>query len=89
VNLAGFNGLQNESTYFDPTGNAAGKLDATLKPVPINPRPNSGLTGTGGCIAPQGPGLTGVTYRGAFERVAPVLWTTDWTALNVGGILAD
>ena len=89
VNLATFNGLQNESTYFDPTGNAAGKLDSSLKAVPINPRPNSGLTGTVGCSSPQGPGLTGVGYRGAFERVAPTLWTTDWTALNIGGILAD
>lgn len=85
----GFPGLQNESTYFDPTGNAAGKLDASLKATPINPRPNSGVTGTAGCVAPQGPGLTGVTYRGAFERVAPVLWTTDWTALSIGGLLAD
>ena len=91
VNLPepGFPGLQNEVTFFDPTGNAAGKLDATLKATPINPRPNSGVTGTAGCVAPQGPGLTGVTYRGAFERVAPLLWTTDWTALNIGGILAD
>jgi hypothetical protein len=89
VNLATFNGLQNESTYFDPTGNAAGKLDPSLKATPINPRPNSGLTGTVGCTAPQGPGLSAVSYRGAFERVAPTLWTTDWTSLSIGGLLAD
>ena len=69
--------------------NPALPLDATLKATPINPRPNSGVVGTAGCIAPQGPGLSGVTYRGAFERVASVLWTTDWTALSIGGILAD
>ena len=85
----GFPGLANESTYFDPTGNAAGKLVPALMAVPINPRPNSGITGTGGCVVPQGPGLVGVSYRGAFERVAAVLWTTDWTALNIGGLLAD
>ncbi len=89
VNLVGFPGLANESTYFDPTGNATGKLDATLKAIPINPRPNAGLTGTVGCVAPQGPGLRSVVYRGAFERVASKLWTTDWTALNIGGLLAD
>jgi len=89
INVAAFPGLVNEDQTFDPQGNAAGKLDATLKPSPINPRPNAGLTGTGSCVLPQGPGLTKVTYRGAFDRTAPLLWTTDWTALNVGGLLAD
>jgi hypothetical protein len=89
INVAAFPGLANEDTTFDPTGNAAGKIDASLKPLPINPRPNAGLTGTAGCVAPQGPALSRVVYRGAFSSVAPVLWTTDWTALNVGGLLAD
>jgi hypothetical protein len=30
-----------------------------------------------------------VTYRGAFDRTASLLWTTDWTALSIGGVLAD
>lgn len=89
VNAAAFPGLVNEDQTFDPTGNAAGKLDLGLKPSALNPRPNSGLTGTGGCVPPQGPGLASVSYRGAFDRTAPVLWTTDWTALSIGGVLAD
>ncbi len=89
INVAAFPGLANEDQTFDPTGNAAGKLDASLKPTPINPRPNAGLTGTAGCVAPQGPGLGKVTYRGAFDRTATTLWTTGWTALNVGGLLAN
>ncbi len=89
INVAAFPGLVNEDQTFDPTGNAAGKLDASLRPSPINPRPNVGLTGTVGCVPPQGPALARVVYRGAFSSTAAVLWTTDWTALNVGGLLAD
>ena len=89
VNVAAFPGLVNEDQTFDPTGNPAGKLDLGLKASAINPRPNSGLTGTGGCVPPQGPGLASVSYRGAFDRTASQLWTTDWTALSIGGVLAD
>jgi hypothetical protein len=56
--------------------------------VPLNPRPKAGLTGTGGCVAPQGSGLSKVVYRGAFDRTASTLWTTPWTAMYQGGILA-
>jgi hypothetical protein len=89
VNSASFNGLVKEDQTFDPQGDANGKLAASLKTSPINPRPAAGLTGTGGCVAPQGAGLTTVTYRGAFDRTAPTIWTTGWTALNVGGLLAN
>lgn len=84
-----FAGLTVEDQTFDPTGNAAGKLDATVKPLPINPRP-TGATGVGNCVSPRGPGLDpGATYRGAFLRTAPTLWTTGWTAMNVGRLLAN
>ena len=68
---------------------ASGKLVPALKGTPMNPRPN--LTGgTIGCVAPQNPGVDrSATYRGAFVRSAPTLWTTDWTAMNIGGLLAD
>lgn len=90
VNVAGFPGLVNEDTTFDPRGNASGKLVAGLKGSVINPRPNSGLTGTGGCAAPRGTGLdAAATYRGAFLRTASQLWTTDWTVLSIAGLLAD
>ena len=82
--------LVNEDVSFNPQGNAAGKLDATLKATPINPRPNAGLTGVAGCPGPRGPGLDSTaTYRGAFLRTAPELWTTGWTTLNLAGLLAD
>jgi hypothetical protein len=89
VNSASFNGLVKEDQTFDPQGDANGKLVASLKASPINPRPAAGLTGTGGCVAPQGAGLTAVTYRGAFDRTAPTIWTTGWTALSIGGLLAN
>ncbi len=84
-----FSGLAKEDQTFDPTGDAAGKLVASLKATPMNPRPN--LTGgTVGCVAPQNPGVDrSATHRGAFVRTAPTLWTTDWTAMNIGGLLAD
>lgn len=84
-----FSGLAKEDQTFDPTGDASGKLVPALKPTPMNPRPN--LTGgTVGCVAPQNPGVDrSATYRGAFVRTAPTLWTTDWTAMNIGGLLAD
>ena len=85
----GFTGLAKEDQSFNPTGNTAGKLVAGLKSAPVNPRPR-GFVGTGGCPAPQGPGLnTSATYRGAFPIGAPNLWTTGWTALNKAGLLAN
>lgn len=89
VTNGSFAGLVVEDQSFNPTGNAAGKLDASLKASPINPR-SSGLAGVGSCVSPRGPGLDpGATYRGAFLRTAPTLWTTGWTAMNVGGLLAN
>lgn len=89
VNNAGFPGLVKEDQSFDPTGDAAGKLAASLKASPIDPRPNSGLTGTGGAVAGPKPLVSAASYRGAFLRTAPTLWTTGWTALNLGGLLAN
>jgi hypothetical protein len=90
VNSAGFNGLVKEDQTFNPTGNAAGKLDATLKATRVNPRPAAGFVGVGGCTPPRGPGLNAAaTFRGAFQSTATTLWTTGWTALNVGGLLAN
>lgn len=90
VNNAAFPGLTNSDVSFNPTGNAAGKLAASLKSSPINPRPNAGLAGVAGCVAPRGPGLDpGATYRGAFARTATTLWTTGWTTLNRAGLLAN
>ena len=79
VNSAGFPALIEEDQTFNPTGNAAGKLDATLLGANglLNPRPRRGLTGVGGCAGPSEPGTDGnAVYRGAFIRTAPTLWTT-------------
>lgn len=90
VNSGSFNGLVNADVSFNPQGNAAGKLVASLKSSPINPRPNVGLTGIAGCAAPRGPGLEfAATFRGAFQRTAVMLWTTGWTTLSRAGLLAD
>jgi hypothetical protein len=92
VNSAGFPGLIEEDQTFDPTGNAAGKLDATLIGANglLDPRPGAGLTGVGGCAGPTEPGTDGnAVYRGAFIRTAPTLWTTGWTVLNRAGLMAD
>ena len=84
-----FNGLVKEDQSFNPTGNASGKLVSSLKPSPINPRPNIG-GGIIGCVAPQNPGVDrSATYRGAFLRTAPALWTTGWTVLSISGLLAN
>jgi hypothetical protein len=91
----GFNGLINKDQTFDPTGSSAcpgplcGKLVSTLKSAPINPRPAAGFVGVAGCVAPQGPGLSPVTFRGAFSSLTTTpLWTTGWTAMNEAGLLA-
>ena len=88
-----FPGLINEDTTFDPTG-VNGKL-LGAKTTPIDPRPARG----------SGPGNTQCVvtvsdvehpipepsfgFRGAFPRGDDDLWTTGWTALNTGGVLAD
>ncbi len=87
VNTA-FVGLTSENTLIVPTGNAAGKLDATLLPAPINPDPTLGACGANG-VPPRHPGLdSGATYRGAFQRGA-ANWTTGWTSLNRAGLLTN
>jgi len=99
VNSALFPGLENEDVTIDPQGNA-GKLDCTLKAgldgicgtaddVKINPRPKFGLTGIVGCPAVETDKVTPVTYRGAFDRTAPQLWTTDWTVLSIADLIVD
>lgn len=90
VNPATFD-IVNDDTTFDTVG-VAGKLAASLKTTPINPRLVTGGLGrpNAGCVAPFGPSLdSGATYRGAFAIGATTLWTTDWTAMNQGGLLAD
>jgi len=84
VNAAGFPNLVREDTTFDPTGDAAGKLVAGLKVAPINPKPNFGLTGIAGGV---NTGPTVATFRGAFDRTKPGLWTDGWTALSMAGLL--
>jgi len=85
-----FNGLLKEDQTFEPKGDASGKLVSSLKSSPIDPRPASGFTGVAGCPAPRGVILDpAATYRGAFLRTAPTLWTTGWTVLNIAGLLAD
>jgi len=80
-----FTGLVDEDDTFDPTGNAAGKLDNSLGTT-IDPRP-TGLVGVGGGASSiRNPGAT---YRGAFQASAPELWTTGWTTLNAAGMLVD
>jgi hypothetical protein len=83
--------LVNDDTTFDPTGNASGKLSASLKTAKIDPRVATGvpLAVRAGCPAPRGRGLnSAATYRGAFAPGA-ALWTTGWSALNEGGLLAN
>lgn len=89
VNSGTAGSLTVEDISFNPTGNASGKLDSTLKVSKINPRPAFSLTGLTGGVPPQGPNLESATYRGAFNRTATTLWTTGWTALNKAGLLAD
>jgi hypothetical protein len=82
--------LVNEDVTFDPTGNAAGKLAASLKPARINPRPRVVFPPlpVGGCPSPSGGLDPAATYRGAFvPGAAAPLWTDTWTALFQGGLL--
>ena len=53
-------GLIEENQTLNPTGNAAGKLDATLIGANglLNPRPAFGVVGVGSCAGPTEPGTT-------------------------------
>ena len=59
----------------------------------INPRPkataSSVLYGSAQDQAYVPAPLVATNYKGAFDRTAPGLWTTGWTALNTRNILAD
>jgi hypothetical protein len=88
---AGFQGLVKEDQTFNPLGNASGHLDnctvpGSMKTVAMDPRPKAGIVGVGGGVT----GPDGVsTFRGAFNRTAPKLWTTNWTVLNIACLMAD
>ncbi|MFI5215179.1 MAG: hypothetical protein ACHQ3O_01440 [Candidatus Limnocylindria bacterium] len=86
VNWGPFAGLANEDVTFDPSGNALGQLDPTLKSAPSDLRPASS-TGAVAGISPGGHPVAArdVTYRGAFESGGDV-WTDGWTALSLGGL---
>jgi hypothetical protein len=86
-NFAPFAGLVNEDTTFNPSGNALGKLDASLKSPATNPRP-AGAIGSGGGIPPGGHPVAdrNVTFRGAFPA-AGALWTDGWTVLGIAGMM--
>lgn len=82
--------LAQEDPAFDPKGNAAAKLDPSILDArgAYDPRPAGPGIAIG--IPPQDSGLDrSANYRGAFENGAAELWTTPWTALNIGGVLAD
>jgi hypothetical protein len=86
----GVRGLVNEDLTFNPRGNAGGKLDASLVPFgALNPRP-AGAAGFVGGVSPGGHPVVapGTTFRGAFPSTG-TLWTTGWTALNLGDVLVD
>ena len=80
--------LVNENPFWDPQGtiaNGRGKLAQTLG-APIDPRPmiveNDGVDPTTvGCVDAT------ATYRGAFGTTSGPMFTDDWTALSLGGIL--
>jgi hypothetical protein len=84
----GARGLANEDLSFDPTGDASGKLAASLKSAVINPRP-AGVVGFNGAISTVGHPVDDPTalFRGAFPS-SGALWTTGWTVLSIGGLLA-
>lgn len=91
---AAFGGLTNEDSFLIPTGSPStpGYLNPTDSVLPdngpIDPDPAAGAGGLNG-VPPRGPGLNaGATYRGAFER-GVANWTTGWTALNAGAVLAN
>ena len=82
--------LVSEDPTFDPKGNA-GILDFRSAGgiTPQDPRPFGAAASAVG-IPPQDSRLdASATYRGAFQNGAPELWTTNWSALWLGGILAD
>lgn len=86
-----FAGLVNADTTFLPTGTGTpGVLNGT-KATPLNPRPAAaGGFGISTNIAPFGPGTVSAAFRGAHSPSAAIpLFTTGWTAANIGGILAD
>ena len=87
VNPASFD-MVNDDTTFNPTGDANGKLVASLKAAKIDPRlvPGFGRPNAG-CAAPRGTGLDpAATFRGAFPAGVN-LWTNGWTTLSQGGLL--
>ena len=83
-------GLRNEDLTFNPTGVAGtGKLDASLKSTKIDPKPQGATGFTNGTSAEALPVPSpAVNFRGAFASSGN-LWTKDWTALHIGGLLVD
>jgi hypothetical protein len=87
-NIFASNSVTNADVSFNPQGNSAGKLDASLKSAVIDPRPAFAFSGVSGGAQAQGFGLEAVGYRGAFENLSTAaLWTDGWTTLSIAGLL--
>lgn len=86
----------NDDTTFNPQGatgvssnSAAGVLSGALKATKLDPRPINALA-TLRTTEPFGPGIEATSARGAFtSSTSTELWTKGWTALSIGGIMAD
>lgn len=80
--------LVNEDQTFAISG-TAGKLDpnVSLKDAQLDPRP-AGSTFAESVTFNTPSGVEPATFRGAFDP-STTLFTTGWSVLNLGGILAD
>jgi hypothetical protein len=79
----GFNPLQPDGKL---EWGVAGSNPGGVTPYDLRPTGDGVQVG----ITPQDTGLDRAgNYRGAFENGATELWTTPWSAGNIGGILAD
>jgi len=96
VNFNAAGAVRNDDTTFNPQGatgvssnSAAGVLSGALKATKLDPRPLNALA-TLRTTEPFGPGIEATPVRGAFtSSTSTELWTKGWTALSIGGIMAD
>lgn len=80
--------LTASSNTVNTTNTVVGANQAWGGSNTLNPRPAFALGGLNNQLV-EATTVETNSYRGAFDRQAAELWTTEWTALNIAGVLVD
>ena len=89
ANLNASNNSVNTGSGFGANGIIGADSAYVVDSAALNPRPSFAISGVNNSVI-EGTNVQTNSYRGAFDPSSDVeLWTKDWTALSIAGVLVD